>query len=101
MGCWAEGGVVFLLADDRKMKSGVRETDSLLSIFFSFPCEGYPVISPPRNIYLNTYRKVKFFHFKFTMKFKVTEVQVTTLTHYHKTGCWILNKQRLALERCK
>lgn len=71
---------------------GVRETDSLLSIFLSLPREGYPATSPPRNIYLNTYRKVKFFHLKFTMKLKVTEVQVTILTHYHKIGCWILNK---------
>ena len=40
-----EGGVVFLLADDGKMKSGVRDKDSLLSIFFSFPREEYPVTS--------------------------------------------------------
>ena len=79
------GGV--LLADDRKMRLVGLERQ-----IHSFPREGYPVTSPPRNIYVNTYRKVKFFHLKFTMKLKVTEVQVTILTHYHKIGCWILNK---------
>lgn len=82
-----------MLVDDRKMKLVGLERQ-IHSFLFSFP---FPVkgIRPPRHQEIhtfNTYRKVKFFHLKFTMKLKVTEVQVTILTHYHKIGCWILNK---------
>lgn len=82
------GGV--LLADDRKMRLVGLERQ-IHSFLFSFP---FPVkgIRPPRHQEIYTYRNVKFFHLKFTMKLKVTEVQVTILTHYHKIGCWILNK---------
>ena len=63
----------------------------------------HQTILPPRNRYLNTYRKDKSIKRILSLYNEIQggKIQVTTLTNFYKKGCLVLNKWHLSSNAIK